>query len=413
MGPVHVHPGELEGDLEFLMRAALKVENIREDLGKVGPVIAAQVEEAMLGKRTLLDTERAERSAEPVRQMLRFERQLREQLQRFHEQLKESERDLRLSPENIEQVVRVGLELAEQPPLREATLAGVWPDPTGRRKECPFFWMPKLAGNWRPCLEGLLHPHTGATRPVVFDHELARGRDDVVLVHLNHRLVQMCLRLLRAEIWASESRKRLHRVVARLVPARSLDHPAVIAHARLVVLGGDSERLHEAVITAGGWIREGRFLRMNVGEVREALAAALPDEAPEAIRRRFTALWPELRTPLFRSLEVRIEELSAGLRRQLAEREQKDVENMSTILRELQRSIRGELDRPVDPQMPLWTEPEQEQLMRDRDALEARLERIPAEIERETAAIHTRYSNPTPRLFPAAVTFLVPENLAR
>ena len=44
--------GDLEADLEFLMRAALKVETIREDLGKVGPVIATQVEEAMLGKRT-------------------------------------------------------------------------------------------------------------------------------------------------------------------------------------------------------------------------------------------------------------------------------------------------------------------------------------------------------------------------
>lgn len=39
------------GGFGVLMRAALKVETIREDLGKVGPVIAAQVEEAMLGKR--------------------------------------------------------------------------------------------------------------------------------------------------------------------------------------------------------------------------------------------------------------------------------------------------------------------------------------------------------------------------
>src|SRR5690606_30950367 len=45
-------PGHLEADLEFLARAALKVETIREDLGKVGPVIAGQVEEAMLGRRS-------------------------------------------------------------------------------------------------------------------------------------------------------------------------------------------------------------------------------------------------------------------------------------------------------------------------------------------------------------------------
>jgi len=48
------------------------------------------------------------------------------------------------------------------------------------------------------------HPHTGVRRPITFDHDVARGRDDIVLVHLEHRLVQMCLRLLRAEVWAPD-----------------------------------------------------------------------------------------------------------------------------------------------------------------------------------------------------------------
>ena len=52
--------GDLDADLEFLMRVVRKVETIREDLGKVGPVIAEQVEEAMLGRRSRLDTRRAE-----------------------------------------------------------------------------------------------------------------------------------------------------------------------------------------------------------------------------------------------------------------------------------------------------------------------------------------------------------------
>ena len=51
---------------------------------------------------------------------------------------------------------------------------------------------------------GLNHPHTHKRRPITFDHDVAKGRDDVVLAHLNHRLVQMCLRLLRAEVWALE-----------------------------------------------------------------------------------------------------------------------------------------------------------------------------------------------------------------
>jgi hypothetical protein len=33
----------------------------------------------------------------------------------------------------------------------------------------------------------------------------------------------------------------------------------MIAHARLVVIGGDCHRLHEEIITAGGMVREGRL----------------------------------------------------------------------------------------------------------------------------------------------------------
>ena len=120
-------PGDLEGDLEFLLRAALKVEAIREDLGKVGPVIAEQVEQAMLGRRRTLDTSRAERDSGPVRAMLKFERKLREQLQKLTEQLRETERSLRLSPANIQNVVTTGLALAGQPPLRPVALPGAPP----------------------------------------------------------------------------------------------------------------------------------------------------------------------------------------------------------------------------------------------------------------------------------------------
>jgi hypothetical protein len=45
----------IENDLEFLFRIALKMETIRDDLGTAGQVLALQVEEAMLGRRTAID----------------------------------------------------------------------------------------------------------------------------------------------------------------------------------------------------------------------------------------------------------------------------------------------------------------------------------------------------------------------
>jgi len=406
-------PGDLEGDLEFLLRAVKKVENIREDLGKVGPVISSQVTEAMLGKRRTLNTDQAERDAAPIRRLLRIERDLREQLKRLHEQLLETRRELKLDADSIQAVVEVGLALAEQPSLVETKVDGIWPDPTGRRKRCPVFRLPPLAGSWSHAAEGLAHPHTHEVRPIVFDHALANGRDGVVLVHLNHRLVQMCLQLLRAEIWTVAGASKLHRITARIVPDAATEFPVAVAHGRLVVLGGDNQRLHEEVIFAGGELREGRFTRITqVGRLEQLLNAATAQPPGEDVRARLKALWPEHRPNLLRALEARMRDRTETLQNRLGERARSEINVMRAILGELQASIRAQLNE-TNPQLELFAIPEREQFERDRGALERRLAELPEEMEREAEHIQARYARPSPRLFPVAVTYLVPERLAR
>ena len=406
--------GELEGDLEFLMRAAKKVEQIREDLGKVGPVIAQQVEEAMLGHRTKLNTAVAEKDAEPVRKMLKFERDLRSQIERLRDQLQETKRTLRLDPENIQKVVEIALNLADQPPLIPAKVEGIWPDP--QRAACPVFHLPAFKGSWSYCTEGLRQLHTDAIRPVVFDANLAAGRDDVVLAHLNHRLVQMCLRLLRAEVWSTEGKKKLYRITARTVPDSVLRDPAMIAHARLVVIGGgDSARLHEEIITAGGLLSEGKFKRMNVGDVKQALDTAKDVEPPQSMKNILTKLYSEHLDALAKSLEARMRDRLDGMTKLLAEREAKEVNDIAFILTELRKSIEEKLSDTKLNQMVFdgWGDDERGQLERNMDSLQARVREIPAEIERETEAVRRRFADPQPRMFPVAVTFLVPDRLAR
>lgn len=403
--------GELEADLEFLMRAVRKVEAIREDLGKVGPVIAEQVSDAMLGRRHRLDTSQAEGEVEPVRRLLKFERDLAKQIKALMDQLHDTRRELRLSPDNVQQVVEVALELAGQPPLIPANVPGIWPD--SKRQKCPVFHLPALSGSWEQCAEGLTHPYTGEARPFVFDHNLAKGRDDVVLVHLNHRLVTMSLRLLRAEVWSREGRKRLHRITARTVPDNVLQHPAMIAHARLVVIGGDCHRLHEEIITAGGLVREGRFARFGtLREMQDALAAATDHEPSKAIQKKLLDLWPKNADSLRQALDARMKDRTDGLKKTLIERAEKEAADIETILNELKRAIQDELDEPEYRQLQLFSTPEREQFERNVDALRARVLAIPDEIKRETAAIMARFADPQPRMFPVAVTFLVPEKMA-
>lgn len=72
-----------------------------------------------------------------------------------------------------------------------------------------------------------------------------------------------------------------------------------------------------------------------------------------------------------------------------------------------------ELADPEYQQLTLFDDPEKEQFERNRDFLRARAKAIPEEIKRETEAIHRRYTNPQPRMFPVAVTFLVPERMQK
>lgn len=397
-------PGELEADLEFLMRAALKVETIREDLGKVGPVIAAQVEEAMLGKRSHLDTAQAEHQNEAIRKMLRFERQLKVQLEKLAEQLGDTRSELHLTPERILNVVQTGLALANQPPLQPVPLLGNHGRTVGEA-----YVVPALTGSWSACTNGLEHPHTKVVRPLVFDPALAAGRDDVVLAHLNHRLVQMCLRLLRADLWSQGTSRHLSRICACVVDDPGLLHPTVVAHGRIVVLGGDQHRLHEEVILAGGQLKEGRYSRLNVGETRKAWATATESAATDEVEARLQALWPSHRDNVLKALEARTQERTRNLQKTLEERAESEVQKMTAILTELGRSIRQELAHEVDPQLTFdWAPMERDQRRRDLDALRRRLAEIPEEIQREAEHLRSRYRAPNARLFPIAITYLIP-----
>ncbi|WJK37888.1 DISARM system SNF2-like helicase DrmD [Solwaraspora sp. WMMA2065] len=416
--------GSLEDELAFLRLAVEKVEAIRTDLGSAGEVIATQVEQKMTGKRTDWRATDAEIGRRASRARLRYERDLARELQRLTEKLHASRTQLNLTPATVERVVRTALRLAHR---RDLIAAPTPADATGT-----WFRLPELPGAWATArTDGLLHPVTGRERPVTFDPDAAKGRTDVVLLHLGHRLVGMCLRLLRAELWSrtgggssgstsgagtgpdAGTGKRLHRVTARIVPGELLRSPALIAHGRVVITGTEGTRLHEEIITAGGPIVAGKLTRARQEEL-DALLAAATDETPaEPMLGQLVELWPTLSEPLSRALAVRADQRKRSLYSLLEQRCAEEVTAIGAVLDELAANIRARLDDAPSWEQPSLFELEREQLHADRDALRNRLRDIPAQRQRETDALRRRYADPTARWFPAAVTCLVPASLAR
>ena len=397
----------LGGHKDDIIRALRKLEAMRADMGSVNPVIAPQMAGLIEGSRPDLDTQEAEVRAEHARRFVRAERQLQERIARLHERLQETRNDFHLTPDRICQAVKTGLTLAGKSLLK--------PVEHDDAPEGTVFQMPTLTGSWARCLEGLRHPHTQKQRPITFDHEVAKNRDDVVLVHLNHRLVQMCLQLMRAEVWAQNDVKKLHRVDVRILPDSILASPALAVVSRLVITGGTHHRLHEELTISGGYFRGGAFAReTRVTQVNQWLDEASPHRAGDDLFSTLAGVFAANEDMILRAVEARSSDRLRNLQNTLQNRKRQEIENITAVLDELARVIEEELKTGSKPeQLELFTDAERTQLRRDVEALKARLERLPEERDREVEAIESRYRDFVARTFPVAVVFLVPESTSR
>ena len=395
------------GHKDDILRALRKLDSMRADMGSVNPVIAPQMSGLIEGSLRDLDTRMAEAKIERARRYVRTDKEINSRVAKLHERLIETKEGLHLSPEHILMAVKTALALADKPALQPLEMADV--------ESGSVFELPPLGGAWERCREGLEHPFTGKIRPVTFDHEVAKGRDDLVLVHLNHRLVQMCLRLLRAEVWAQEDNKKLNRVTVRVLPDDRLDTPAVVVVSRLVITGGNHHRLHEELTVAGGYLREQGFKREE-GVIRvqawldEGQPSRLETVAFDTLRARFGAAEESIQQTLKARSRNRLESLGNTLET----RKNSELKDIGAVLSELVRAIGVELGKAERPeQLALFSEDEHTQLRRDKSALEARLARIPVEREQEISAIEARYAAPQDRTFPVAVIFIVPASFAQ
>lgn len=395
------------GHGDDIIRALRKLESMRADMGSVNPVIAPQMSGLIEGSLKDLDTRLAEAKIAKARRFVRAERELKDRVSKLHERFLTTQQDFHLTPEHILMAVKTGLVLAGRPPLEPFALADA---PAGTA-----FKMPALSGSWARCLEGLRHPHTLQIRPITFDHAVATGRDDVVLVHLNHRLVQMCLRLLRAEVWAQDDVKKLHRVTVRSVPDALIDGPAVVVISRLVVTGGNHHRLHEELTVAGGYLGDKSFRREEgVTKVQQWLDQARPLTAADSLFDAIRVRFDRAQGAVLQAVDARSKDRLKFLTNTLQSRKQQEVADIGAVLDELEKAIREELKREQQPaQLSLFSEDERTQLRRDTAALESRLARIPAERLQEAQAIETRYAKLDDRTFPVAVIFLVPASTAQ
>lgn len=397
-------------DLGFVRRIAEKVANIDRDLGSTNELIDDEIQQRYLPQRSRRAVPR-DRNAEIVNKTLAAEQKLNQDLTRLARTYSEQKERLHLTPFNARRVVDAALDLSQEPRLR------VDPDDLGG-DEPETFRVDHLSTRWAKASEGLTSRLSNRMRPITFDECVAVERRDVVHVHLGHAIMQKSARLLRNSLFGSGS--SMNRVTA--VVDASLPESCVAAVARLVLVGRGGLRLHEEVFLSGVRLHGNQMAEEKVNTMLETVLDACDLQlAPEAVREALAARWNDadgrLRSRLEQTMQERADKRRASVDRRLAEREQADRDRAERIYAAFRRNLNESLDAARaaenETQLALLPDDQARQRRSDIRAMEARLDALDAEEQRELSLIGERYTEVRPFVSAAAVVFaLTPADAA-
>ncbi|MER7165303.1 DISARM system SNF2-like helicase DrmD [Micromonospora sp. NPDC000207] len=409
-----------EADLEFLSRVATKVARMEADLGSVNAVLAEAVQRRMLGEQVTVDVEQAGKARSGG--TLPTETNLREQVRRLRADLDKTVEELGITPPAVKRVVDTALLLARQQPLARHT-------DDRHLADDGLFRVPSLTGSWQRASAGLTAKLAEGDEPprqlpITFDAAIAKDdRDGIVLAHLNHPLVAMSTRLLRAAV--SNPDIGLHRITAVVSDDPELEDVLVGAYSRFVLVGADGVRLHEEVLYAGGWLPEqGRFRRLeNLTTLGGILDRALTTgtEASPVVQARVAERWlPATAKGLLSAIEWRTKARQESLDRKLAQRQDAERQRITQNLDQFAATLRGALEADdSEEEQALFSRVEASkskeelaQYRKDRQSWQDRLSALEAERDRELDAVTARYRDPKDHSFPVAVVFVIPKREA-
>ena len=408
------------GDIEMLARVLRKVVQQVEDLGSVNQIIAEEIQTKLTGRKSS-STNSKSKDKQPkktpskddlvIAKMMLGEREVRSELTQLETQLEDTLNRLHVRPENLRRVVDTALRMDHQPPLKGKT---------DGRSGTTVFEVPKLTLGWQSSLSHLatrLDP--SHQRFITFDSSVAEGRQDLVLVHLGHPLVQHAARILRAALWRPDS--ELNRVTA--VSISGLKDPVVAALCRLVLVGKGGVRLHEEVFLAGVRLK-GKALGEEASEVllEESLDGKNLISLSANQQFEVVQIWNakgtsgDIAARLAASIELRKSKRLQEVTVLLQDRKKLDIERVKEIFQRfdgvLLESLKQAEEESEIAESQLFPE---EKLQRSKDVAKWRERRevLEAEKSREIVKVERRYEEIQPYEFSAALVFAYPQEDAK
>jgi SNF2 family DNA or RNA helicase len=424
--------------LQALVR---KTEIIKRELGSLSQVVEGRLSTTLRhGIRhrdvALLEKEITEADLESeqkrvVEEELEAARERREglktEIHQLQGRLKKSQEWIALREDHFRAAISCSLELLGADPLKAA------PGPQEHKAALTRFTFPALDQRhgadvtWAETMDALRVPRprdqkpwewrsSSPIRPVVFE-DTGTMDDDVVHLHLEHRVVQRLLARFTAQGF-------VHHDLSRACLAQTTDAiPRVILLGRLCLYGPRAARLHEVIVpVTARWT--------EVSQRRQPLTPYKEDELAESktLDLLEASLLPSGRSQvnnvvqdklrkaasqdvqeLLTHLQQRGERMAREAREALAKRAVAEADAMTTILEEQRQRVTETARKYRDPQLRLQFNAEEErQLQANQRHWDKRLVAIERELAEEPQRIRGVYDVKAQRIEPIGLVYLWP-----
>jgi superfamily II DNA or RNA helicase len=414
--------------LQALVR---KTDTIEKELGSLSRVLERRLERLLTQGIRAADAERLAKAIEDeqaapqdqvtvdaeLEQARERREELGRQLDRLRDMLKVSRDALGLEEESFRDTLSSALEMLGADPL-QPTKDGRWIFPALDKRH-------GADPTWAETIDSLRPPRPrdkkpwewrreAAPRPIVFKDPGSLD-NEVVHLHLEHRVVQRLLGRFRAQGF-------VHDDLSRACLGQTQDPiPRVILLGRLSLYGEGAARLHDEILTvAARWQeREQRkgSLKPYAAEaeakafelLQQSLLASTASGIPQAVRERLLESVPTDMESLLPHLTERAQSLAARAMERLAARGEKEAREMAEILESQRRRIEETVGRYAQPQLLLDFDDEaKRQIEADRRHWQRRLDALRQEMKTEPERIRRVYDVKAVRVEPVGLVYLWP-----
>lgn len=411
-----------------------KTETIRTELGSLAAVLEERLSntirsgirhdeaDKLVAEIESADLDKEKRAtAEEELEASRERQKLQEQIDLLRNRINDASKWIGLDQDQLRDALSCSLELLDAEPLKQTTAPAnsparfVFPNLDVRHGADP---------TWANTLDTLRAPpedgergyqwrKESPIRPVVFNAPEGID-DDIVQLHLQHRVVQRLLGRFLAQGF-------VHHDLSRSCLSHTSDAiPRVVLLGRLSLYGTGAVRLHEEILTVTArWTelstRRGvlaPYAREAEAKTLELLEAGLRPGAhptvPDAVAKRLQESIARDIEELLPHLEQRGNEAKSDAEAKLKKRGEDEADSLRRVLEDQKRRVLNELGRYDQTQLLLSLDLEKRQLESNRRYWDKWLANVEGDLQREPERVRKFYDVTSFRVEPVGLAYLWP-----